>query len=208
MRLVTRLVAAAAGLLLATPALAASPEAEAAWERLTASTSLQASFEQVQTRKILAVPIASEGRITFVRPDKLRWETTGAAAQIAVLADDALTLHVPSLGPPQHLQISDQPEIAGMVRGLTVWLAADLDAVEKDYALTWHGGTPAKATLVPRDPAIQGLIAKLDLTLSEDGRYIQAVTITEPDGDHTDLRLTDVTLDAAVPDTTFELGTP
>lgn len=200
----------ALSLFVAAPALAEAPPADAAeaWQALGKATSMSASFTQVQQRAILPVPLESTGTLTFERPDKLRWVVNKPTKQILILNGSTLTMETPVLGPPQVLDVS-KPEIAGLIRGLTVWLAGDFAALQRDYTLTyWAPGPPAKAELVPNDPRVKGFIDKLKLTLSEDRSVITEVVIVEPSGDTIRMTLSDVALNQPVPDDAFTQTTP
>ena len=193
-------------LLASLPALAEEPSsgAEQAWSSLGSVQALDATFTQEQTRALLSRPLVSSGRIRFERPSSLRWETTSPSTSVMVMSGTQLWMHVPDLGAPQELNMSDDPRVESLVRGLLVWLDGDLESVKKNYTLTFVDGPPAVATLVPRDETLRGTISSLELTLAPDLRWVQRVAITEPDGDTTVLTLSDVTTPEDIPNDVFK----
>ena len=76
----------------AEPDLAA---AEAMWRRLAEVPHLRAEFTQVQQRKLLKAPLTSTGILAFERPDKLRWEVTGAASSVFVVSGTEVSARMP-----------------------------------------------------------------------------------------------------------------
>lgn len=184
-------------------AMAWADEPEDAWARLAEVPQLQATFTEVQTRKLLKQPLVSTGTLAFARPDKLRWEVTGAGASVFVIDGAEIAVKMPGVPTTEHLDLTAQPQLAGLVAGLTVWLAGDFAAVQASYDVTWTA--PATATLVPKDPRVARMVARLTLRLSADGRYIEAVDLAEPDGDTMAITLSDVDTATPVPPERFHL---
>ena len=181
-----------------------STGAEQAWATLASVPALDATFTQEQTRALLSRPLVSSGRIRFEKPSSLRWETTSPSTSVVVMNGTQLWMHVPDLGEPQELNMGDDPRVESLVRGLLVWLDGDLEAVKKNYELTFVDGPPAVATLVPRDDILRGTVSSLQLTLAPDHRWVQQVTITEPDGDTTVLTLSEVSTPDDIPNDVFK----
>jgi len=195
-------------LLLALPAHAADPLPDAvvsAFQKLATPKTVQAEFVQTQYRKVLTRPFESHGKIAFSRPDALRWEVTAPAPAIFVMQGAQMGMRYPALDVTEHLSLDGRPELLGLVKGLTIWLHADTEALRSDYEVTEAAGQPLALTLVPKNDTLHKWIASIGLVLSADSAHVDQVTLTEPDGDRSEIAFHDVVLDQPLPPQSFEL---
>lgn len=192
-------------LLLSTLTAAADlpPEAVATWKALDANTSLSAEFTQVRHSKLLSKPIESSGTLAFERPDRMAWTVTAPARSTFVLDGTKVGMAYPDLGMREEIDLASNAEVASLVQGMMVWLAGDLETVSQDYDIAWASGTPAVATLTPKDDALKAIIGTLDLSIAD--TTIQKVVITEPDGDRVEIAFTNVTANAPLGPEAFAL---
>jgi hypothetical protein len=123
---------------------------------------------------------------------------------VFVLDGARVSTSLPDLDHRETLDLSQSPEASRLVQGLMVWLGGDLERVTRDYDLVWQPGPPRMASLTPRDPTLQKLIARIALTLDGDPPQIRHVTLHEPSGDRVEIALTELVLDPTLPAGTFE----
>ncbi len=164
---------------------------------------LRADFIQVQERRLLRAPLTSTGTLAFERPDKLRWEVSGAAASVFVVSGTEVSARMPGVDRVVHLDLATQPQLAGLVTGLTVWLAADAAVLRERYDVTLP--EERVAVLSPRDPILRQALSTLTVRVDPTGAYVSQVELMEPDGDRTTITLTSVDLESALPAATFLL---
>jgi outer membrane lipoprotein-sorting protein len=204
--------------LLALPSVAADDlpvEAVAVWEAMSQVRSLEARFEQSRTTTLLTQPLVSTGTLRFVRPDKLAWVVEQPGRSSMVVSGSQVGMSYPDLGVHEQLDLAGDPDAERLVRSMMVWLAGDLEQVNRDYGVAW-GVAPAGgpegalhlATLTPRDPTMAALIARLELSIGGEPLRVLAVTMHEPDGDRVDIAMHDVRLDPELPADAFSLGGP
>jgi outer membrane lipoprotein-sorting protein len=194
------------------PALPAA--AVQAWEAMSAVQSLEASFEQTRTTALLAQPLISTGTLRFQRPDRLAWEVRTPGRSQLVMDGTRVGMWYPDLGVRDEIDLASDPDTARLVGAMMVWLAGDLPAVSRSYAVAWSDSAPAgaptgtlhAAVLTPRDPTLGALIRELDLFLGGAPLRVLAVTMREPDGDRVDITMRDVRLDPSLPADAFSLG--
>lgn len=184
------------------PAHAELPaEAREAWSELSKVERLQADFVQLQHRAVLAKPLTATGSIAFSRAEgQLRWEVKTPMQSVFVMNGTKVGQAVPALGSRMEVDLESQPEWARLVEALTVWLAGDLERLERDYDVTWQQGV---ARLVPRTAPLDGLVAHMDLTVS--GGHVEKMVWVEPSGDRMEMRLENVQQNPTLPAGTFEL---
>lgn len=177
--------------------------ADALWAGLASVQHLRAEFTQVQERRLLRAPLASTGTLAFERPDKLRWEVRGAAASVFVVSGTEVSARMPGVDRVVHFDLATQPQVAGLVSGLTVWLAADAAALRERYDVTLP--EQRVAVLRPKDSMLQQALSTLTVHVDPTGAYVSRVELLEPDGDRTTITLTSVDLESALAATTFLL---
>ncbi len=190
-------------LVLALAGAARGEEPAEAWAKLASVQHLQARFTEVQHRKLLKAPLTSTGTLAFSRPGQLRWEVEGAGASTFVLDGEQISVKMPGIPATQHLDLASQPQLAGLVAGLTVWLAGDIAAVEERYALAWT--LPRTATLTPKDPGVGKMVSSITLELAADASYIERVRMVEPDGDTMEITLSAVDTTTPIPASRYRL---
>ncbi len=167
------------------------PEARAAWEAMASVDALEAHFVQVRTSRLLGRPLESRGVLRFARPDRLAWIVESPSPSTFVLVGDRVGIAYPELGVRDEVDLSDNPDMARLVRGMMVWLSGDLAAVQRDYLASWTPGSPARAHLVPTDARLARLFRSIDLSIDGDPARVTAVDMLEPDGDTVHIELTD-----------------
>ncbi|MCA9493235.1 MAG: outer membrane lipoprotein carrier protein LolA [Alphaproteobacteria bacterium] len=177
--------------------------AEALWSGLASVQHLRAEFTQVQRRKLLKAPLTSTGVLAFERPDKLRWEVTGGASSVFVVSGTEVSAKMPGVDQVARIDLATQPQLAGLVSGLTVWLAADAEALQSQYEIELP--EDHVAVLRPKDPVLQKALSTLTVHVDPSGRYLSSVELLEPDGDAMTITLTSVDLESTLPATTFTI---
>ena len=181
------------------------PEARAAWDAMVAVPTLEARFTQTRVSTLLQVPLVATGSLRFARPDKLAWRVAKPGRAIRVMEGANVGMSWPDLGVREEIDLSGNPEIAGVVRGMMTWLSGDLASVQADYELQWEPGPPAIAHLKPRAAGLAAILTSLDLELGGTPTQVQAVTLHEPGGDRVEIRLSEVHPGASLPPDAFTL---
>jgi outer membrane lipoprotein-sorting protein len=190
-------------LLLALSAHAAEVDADAVWRHLAEAPHLRADFTQVQERKLLKTPLVSTGTLAFERPDRLRWEVNGAAASVFVVRGESVAARMPGVQQVTRVDLAQQPQLAGLVSGLTVWLAADSEALARSYTVQLE--SDRLVTLTPKDPMLLRAVSKLTLHIAPSRDHVSSVELLEPDGDRTTITLSNVDLVSPIPATLFAI---
>jgi outer membrane lipoprotein-sorting protein len=193
-------------LLACAPARAEVPDdALAVWAEMARVQTLEARFVQIRTSRLLRKPLEARGLLRFERPDRLCWTTESPARSALVMQGSRVGMAWPDLGVSEEVDLAGSPEAAQLVRGMMVWMAADLTAVERDWTVTWTPGEPARALLLPKDPTIKAVLASLELTLGGLPRSVRSIVMLEPDGDRVEITLHDLRPGATLPADAFAL---
>ncbi len=176
--------AASVGLALA---LLVSPGARAAWNLdalmalLHANPPGRAHFDETKTVSILERPLETSGELVFTPPDRLERRVTSPGDESVVAEGDKLV--VERGGRRQVVDFREHPEIGVLIESIRGTLAGDRASLERIYRLSLAGDEKSwRLVLVPRDPALQSLVARVSIEGSE--AKVQRVAIDQADGDH------------------------
>ena len=180
--------------------------AVAAWQELSQVRSLEARFVQTRNTRLLTRPLESSGVLRFQRPDKLAWQVETPGRSLLVMDGTRVGMAYPDLGVREELDLTEQPEIAGLVQGMMVWLAGDPQQVQASYTMQWQPGPPQIALLTPRDATLAAIIAQLELRLEGEPLQVRHVRLVEPDGDVVEIALQDLSIDPELPADAFQLS--
>lgn len=154
---------------------------------------LEATFSEEKRIALLAVPLRSEGRIYFARPDRLLRQVTAPEASSALIAQGQLRMRQGAR--VEVIPIDDNPVLRGFVDSFRAVLAGDRAALDRYYDATLSarpaGGDDGwELRLVPRDAALRRFLR--EITMRGDGTTIDEMVMTEVSGDETRTRFADV----------------
>jgi hypothetical protein len=141
--------------------------------------SVRARFVQRKHLPILAKPFVSEGRFYFQAPASVRWEYTKPVRS-------ALLIHKGSAKRYINGDRGWVPEASERLQGMqmvmeeiSAWTQGRFDA-DPRFTARLEGGQPARVVLVPKDPSLMKLIARIEISLSPEKRgAIRSVKIVE-----------------------------
>lgn len=176
--------------ILASAAFAArAAEAAPTWKTLTGP------FTQERTLGLFKSTVRSQGKVTLVRPDKLRWELS-APDEIVYWATPDVLAYRSRAGSGR--VPANAGRIAASMADLRALLAGDLAALRGRYDVKeTASGDTMLLDAVPKDPA-QSPFKKLTLELGPDRiRPLQAILVEGPK-DQARIRFGDLVLDAPV----------
>lgn len=159
---------------------------------------LVAPFTQERTVGLLATTVRSEGELTLVMPDALRWE---------LKPPDAITYWVTKQGfaySTKSGSASAGKSAAGrfgaVLNDMLVLLGGDLTKLAARYELsakkTSTGGV--KLTLTPKADEVKKHLARLELVATSELWSPDKITIEEKGGDQSVITFTKITRDAKV----------
>jgi hypothetical protein len=192
----------------------ANPAPSPAWHQDLASVhravsaiqTIQASFVQTRTLKILRKPLVSRGVIAFRRPNDLRWEYQSPLPVLLVVrAGEAQRLL--KHGPQWVSDASAKLEAMKLVLGeISLWLNGNF-AASRTFRPELRPATrdrPARVDLLPLDAGLGKIIAHIGLSLGERPGAISAIDIFEQDEGVTHITFENPRYDEAVPDERFD----
>ena len=160
---------------------------------------LQAPFKQIRAIGLLASKVESNGQLTLVLPNRLRWDLAAPDSVTYWIGPEGLTLRndegVSKLGK------ASAGRFAAVLGDLLIMLGGDVRKLRKRYLLELSnedGKTVLSAK--PLAKAVAKQIVLLSLRLAGEEGWVDRVEIREKNGDKSIIALGKLTKNAAVPD--------
>jgi outer membrane lipoprotein-sorting protein len=156
---------------------------------LGAKKSGRAHFTETRYLKIAQQPLESSGELVFNAPDHLEKHTVSPKPENLVVDGDMLT--VDRNGHKTTIPLRNYPELGAFIESIQATLAGNRFALEKAYKVTVDGhGNDWTMTLIPTDSRMSAKVASI--VLAGAGDLLTRVEIKQADGDHSLMRLQDV----------------
>jgi outer membrane lipoprotein-sorting protein len=164
---------------------------------------IKASFVQKKFMKILAKPLVSEGRFYYVAPDSFRWEYL-KPLRSAVIAYKGDTRRYIASGGKMIEDKSGGVQAMKIVLGeVTGWMSGKFDQ-NPSFAATLKEGTNTQITLTPVGKSMNGMIEKIEITVSQKAAAVKSVKIIENANAFTQIDFNDMQVNKVISDKTFQ----
>jgi outer membrane lipoprotein-sorting protein len=166
--------------------VAALPSRAADWSidqlmrSLAETKSGRATFIETKHIAMLDRPLVSTGILTFAAPDRLEKVTVNPEAESMRVDGDTLVIERKKQS--MSLQLSDHPEVAGIVDSVRGTLSGDRDTLERLYTLRLQGSSELwTLDLIPKDSRMAAVISAIRVT-GYNGN-VASIATTQADGD-------------------------
>lgn len=163
-------------------------------------TSFSSDFTQERHLALFAKPVIFHGRLTIVRPDKLRWEFTDPVPSILVF-NGGNGLRCSDQSPPVHFELASDPVMKTVAEQLWLWLGGDYSKIGKRYLMEMKG--VSGLIITPKEKSIGEYIAAVHIDFNSETKQPAQVDIIEPGGDFTRIIFHSYTLNSELPDSLF-----
>ncbi len=206
-----QLALAFAGLLLTVPAVeGAAPPWYQDWNSIRRAAAgiktIEASFVQTRTLKILSRPLVSRGIMAYRRPNDLRWEYRSPLQTLLVVHAGNVRRLIQH-GGAWVADASAKLEAMKIVLGeINLWLDGNFSSSRtfRPELRPAEPGQPARVELHPVDPSLGKIISRITITLAERPGTVNAIDIVEEGEGVTHIKFEDAQYDKAIPDERFE----
>jgi len=197
------------GLLLSVrPTLAATWYEDWASIRKAAASikSIETSFVQTRTLKILTKPLVSRGLMAFRRPNDLRWEYQSPLETLLVAKGGDIHRLIKH-GTTWVADVSGRMEAMKIVLGeINLWLDGDFSSSKtfRPELRPARAGQAAHVALIPLDPSLGKIIARITIGFGERPGTVSAIDIFEEGEGVTHIVFENARYGQNIPDQRFE----
>jgi outer membrane lipoprotein-sorting protein len=163
-------------------AFAAGWDLDQLMQSLAKIKSGRASFVEKKTIAMLDRPVESSGELLYTAPDRLEKRTVKPKPETMLVQGGTMTFE---RGTQKHvMQLSEYPELAGLIDSIRGTLAGDRRALERSFKLKLEGGAERwTLTLMPTDAKLARSVHLILISGVRD--HVATVDVTQTDGDRT-----------------------
>ena len=164
---------------------------------------LRADFVQTRTLAALDFELTFSGQIAMEKNRRLAWIVHAPMAYVCLLHDRQLTQWDGDSN--QVLTISERsmPWLKVLHDTLGSWLAADLEAITRDFTVA--DVTETTITLTPLTPFFSEFITTLAIAFTPDFKLAESILITEVNGDRMRIHFKNSVLNQPIPEDTWQV---
>ena len=160
---------------------------------------LVATFTQERTIGLLSSTVKSEGEMTLVMPDKLRWELKSPDAVVYFITPEGFAFSTANGG--ANVSKTAAKKFGDVLGDLMIFMGGDLDKLKSRYDFT----VPSKkdgVTLraVPKSDEVKKIVKSLEISVEANLWKVKKITIEEKGGDKSVITFSKVTKDTKVDD--------
>lgn len=181
----------------------AAPEMDKFFQEIQAASAQVQSFSSqfVQERRLalFAEPVLFHGKLTVVRPDRLRWEFT-APVPSALIFNGKQGMRCHDKGPPVYFDLGSDPIMRTVAEQLWLWLGGDYSKLNEKYHMA---SQDTSLIITPKEQATAEYIGAVTITFNAATKQPEKVLIVEPGGDSTLISFTSYELNGSVPEILF-----
>lgn len=196
-------------LLAATPASAMTPaQKKEAIDRISASAakvkSMKCSFTQTKNLSMLADKVTSSGVLIYSSPGRLRWEYTSPYKYLFIFNGEKA--HIGSRSKKETVDVRKNKVYREMARIMMSTITGQALSGSSDFICD-IAGTPASwiVTMTPKKKELKLIFKKIELTFNRHDSTVSGIKIYEKNGDTTDLKFSDISINPAINETVFAI---
>ena len=175
------------------------------WENLRQKSetieTVQAKFIQEKHLKILSKPLISKGTFYFKAPHSLRWEYEHPVQSVLLMHNGQISRFVKTGENFSHDSGVKLQAMQVVMDQITLWLSGRFQDNPNFNAILEEG---PKIVLTPKENTFSAIIARIELSLSDQPGIIDTVTIFEDENSLTRLIFKDAALNKPLEDSLFE----
>jgi outer membrane lipoprotein carrier protein len=166
--------------------------------------SMTCRFVQTKSLPMLNDKMVSEGKMSYVRPNKLYWEYTTPYQYLFIFNDTKVRVENSKRNDVIDTNSNKVfREVARImmntVTGKSLSNATDFDVTLADVANRW------KVTLVPKKREMKSLFAKIVLSFDKSNLTVTQIDIFEKNNSETSIRLSDINLNKSIDESLFAI---
>lgn len=164
---------------------------------------LQADFVQKKFMKILSRPLVSEGRFYFSAPDAFRWEYFNPLKSVVINFQGKTRRYVYSDGKMEEDQTGGAQAMKIVLGEVAGWMNGRFDQ-NPSFKATMNKKGKTRITLTPVEKKMNGMIEKIEITLSPKGQTVQSVKILEGTDNYTLITFNNVKINDVMDPSVFQ----
>lgn len=164
---------------------------------------LQADFTQKKFMKILSKPLVSEGRFYYAAPDFFRWEYFKPLKSVAIAYKNSTKRYIYSEGKMMEDKTGGAQAMKIVLAEITGWMSGRFDQ-NPSFKATISKKQNTRITLTPSGKSTNGMIEKIEITLSAKAGAVKSVKIYEGIDTFTQINFNNVKINESINPSVFQ----
>ena len=164
---------------------------------------IQASFVQKKSMKILNKPLISDGRFYYVAPDSFRWEYLKPLRSVIIVYKGDTRRYTAAGGKMIEDKSGGAQAMKIVLSEVTGWMSGKFDQ-NPSFTATLKEGTNTLITLTPVGKSMVGMIEKIEITISQKAATVKSVKIIESINAATLIDFTNVEMNKVISSSVFQ----
>lgn len=176
-------------------------------EQFASIQTVQTRFVEKKTIRILQQQMELTGSLAVEKPERLAWRVEKPLACIIIIADGTVSQWDEDSGKVQSFSSRSNPVFAMVLDQMQNWFSGDFISLLADYDVSVKQQNPLLLTFVPHEDSPNArAIQQVCVTIRDDLRYAQAISIEDTSGDTTTITFIDTVLNQPVPAETWRIS--
>lgn len=172
------------------------------------------SIETVQTRfvetkqiRILEQEMKLTGSLAVEKPERLAWRVESPLACTIIISDGKVRQWDEDSNQIESFSSRSNPVVSMVLDQMQNWFSGDFVSLLSDYDVSVKQRDPLMLTFVPHEDSPNAkAIKQVCVTIRDDLRYVQAISIIDTSGDTTTIEFQDTVLNEPVPADTWRIA--
>jgi outer membrane lipoprotein-sorting protein len=161
--------------------------------------SFSCKFVQEKRMALFSEPVIFHGKLTVIRPDRLRWEFTDPVPS-ALIFNGKSGMRCNDKAPPSQFDLQSDPIMRTVAEQLWLWLGGDYSKLQEKYEMS----TKETALIItPKDKKAAEYIGSITITFNRESKQPDSVVITESGGDRTEMIFNSYVLNGPIAEDNF-----
>lgn len=169
-------------------------------QKVSKTKTVQCEFEQERNLSLFNQPILFKGKMSLVRPGKLRWENTDPIPSVLIFNDDR-GLRCNDDAEPVRFELNNDPIMQMVADQIWTWVDGDYGRLQSRYDVSQV--EDYAILLVPLTGEFADVITSITVKFSEQTLQPVIILVQEKEGDSTTIRFNDYRLNEQVSDDLF-----
>ncbi|MBL9137318.1 MAG: outer membrane lipoprotein carrier protein LolA [Verrucomicrobiales bacterium] len=166
-------------------------------------------FVQDRHLALFQEPLRSEGYLCFLRPGRVRWETTIPYRSILVSDGNGVAQFEWSDDRWKKLDLGLSIALEQVLSQIAGVMEGNFASDRRGYSATVTSEADGpKIVLIPQNEKIRKMMASIEVHVSADMKGTRRVVLRETGGDYTEIRFEDQVINGILPERTFDLRNP
>lgn len=166
-------------------------------------STISADFVQKKSMKILSKPMVSEGKFYYAAPDAVRWEYSKPLKSVVLSRQGNTKRYIASRGKMIEDKTGGAQSMKIVLDEVAGWMRGNFDS-NPSFKATLKEGSSTVITLTPVGKGMDGMIQKIEITVSQKDMSVKTVRIIESANAETRIDFLNVVINKEIKPSVFQ----